>query len=341
MFKASDHESGAEEVEEEEISENVNNDNESDNEAPVVDLSKKLENIIVKEDNRDENSEKLQEDTEEAKSDVNASEEEKGNVEVETEHRPEESETDTSEANVNTQETNNEANADTISADKTSSKVEEVSKKESEAEVKISPALSTEKEKKASDDKESTEKEEQPSEVLHEVKLDDVGDEPEEEIIIEQSENDEVPEVKINTISTIQLDSHSTPGQGGKRFIEVSKEFHEISISDTESEVNTTNEEVIEDEDNIDAAPTRKLQLPAGAKKRIEISATEATNNAAKDDKEGAKRQTFSPGPARPPFRIPEFRWSYIHQRLLADVLFSLETDIQVLTSYWLITNFT
>lgn len=49
-----------------------------------------------------------------------------------------------------------------------------------------------------------------------------------------------------------------------------------------------------------------------------------------KDDKDGAKRQTFSPGPARPPFRIPEFRWSYIHQRLLADVLFSLETDIQV-----------
>ena len=109
--------------------------------------------------------------------------------------------------------------------------------------------------------------------------------------------------------------------------------------------------------------------------------------------------QTFSPGPARPPFRIPEFRycsicqqsfdnqliaqkrcvklltvekslktsleysswakvrawlktlkstiqvgqffklllfmfsyfrWSYIHQRLLADILFSLETDIQV-----------
>ena len=38
----------------------------------------------------------------------------------------------------------------------------------------------------------------------------------------------------------------------------------------------------------------------------------------------------FSPGPSRPPFRIPEFRWSYIHQRLLADVLFSLETDIQV-----------
>ena len=52
--------------------------------------------------------------------------------------------------------------------------------------------------------------------------------------------------------------------------------------------------------------------------------------------KAGSKKErtTFSPGPARPPFRIPEFRWSYIHQRLLSDVLFSLETDIQVWRSH-------
>lgn len=46
--------------------------------------------------------------------------------------------------------------------------------------------------------------------------------------------------------------------------------------------------------------------------------------------KSGSTRPMFSPGPSRPPFRIPEFKWSYIHQRLLSDVLFSLETDIQV-----------
>ncbi|KAK6637449.1 hypothetical protein RUM44_007866 [Polyplax serrata] len=45
-------------------------------------------------------------------------------------------------------------------------------------------------------------------------------------------------------------------------------------------------------------------------------------------------RHMFSPGPTRPPFRIPEFKWSYIHQRLLSDVLFSLETDIQVWRSH-------
>ncbi|XP_072155979.1 neurobeachin isoform X4 [Bemisia tabaci] len=49
---------------------------------------------------------------------------------------------------------------------------------------------------------------------------------------------------------------------------------------------------------------------------------------------ESADRPMFSPGPSRPPFRIPEFKWSYIHQRLLSDVLFSLETDIQVWRSH-------
>jgi len=38
--------------------------------------------------------------------------------------------------------------------------------------------------------------------------------------------------------------------------------------------------------------------------------------------------QIFSPGPRAPPFRIPEFRWSYLHQKLLSDVLYSLEQDM-------------
>ncbi|XP_058126890.1 neurobeachin [Anopheles coustani] len=53
-----------------------------------------------------------------------------------------------------------------------------------------------------------------------------------------------------------------------------------------------------------------------------------------KRSKSASARPMFSPGPTRPPFRIPEFKWSYIHQRLLSDVLFSLETDIQVWRSH-------
>ena len=147
-----------------------------------------------------------------------------------------------------------------------------------------------------------------------------------------------MPDTKINTISTIQLDNEEM-GHGGKKVIEVSKEFHEISISDTEeSDFNTTNDDIGDEAEatveETDAAPTRRLNLPASTvKKKIEIATTLDHNmdqENVRDDKDGAKRQTFSPGPARPPFRIPEFRWSYIHQRLLADVLFSLETDIQV-----------
>ncbi|KAL3880049.1 hypothetical protein ACJMK2_032321, partial [Sinanodonta woodiana] len=42
----------------------------------------------------------------------------------------------------------------------------------------------------------------------------------------------------------------------------------------------------------------------------------------------------FQSGPRAPPFRIPEFRWSYLHQKLLSDLLFSVETDVQVWKSH-------
>ncbi|KAL1438238.1 hypothetical protein MTO96_048319 [Rhipicephalus appendiculatus] len=59
--------------------------------------------------------------------------------------------------------------------------------------------------------------------------------------------------------------------------------------------------------------------------KSVEIAAAGSTTSG---------RQLFNSGPSRPPFRIPEFRWSPIHQRLLSDLLFSLETDIQVWRSH-------
>ncbi len=74
---------------------------------------------------------------------------------------------------------------------------------------------------------------------------------------------------------------------------------------------------------------------PARASTASSSSSSVSNNGGAASNGGGSKkRPTFSPGPSRPPFRIPEFRWSYIHQRLLSDVLFSLETDIQVRPFY-------
>ncbi|KAF8782287.1 Neurobeachin like protein [Argiope bruennichi] len=67
--------------------------------------------------------------------------------------------------------------------------------------------------------------------------------------------------------------------------------------------------------------PTNQVQRP----KSMSMSQKPAGGNG---------RQMFNSGPTRPPFRIPEFRWSPIHQRLLSDLLFSLETDIQVWRSH-------
>ena len=55
-----------------------------------------------------------------------------------------------------------------------------------------------------------------------------------------------------------------------------------------------------------------------------------APSSTTSTSRQGSGRHIFSPGPRAPPFRIPEFRWSYLHQLLLSDLLFSLEQDIQV-----------
>ncbi|XP_032665465.1 neurobeachin isoform X5 [Odontomachus brunneus] len=83
--------------------------------------------------------------------------------------------------------------------------------------------------------------------------------------------------------------------------------------------------------------PLRKTSSPQKRPRSASTSTQVDSNHfEAKRSKQGnpSTRPMFSPGPTRPPFRIPEFKWSYIHQRLLSDVLFSLETDIQVWRSH-------
>ncbi|XP_041839635.1 lipopolysaccharide-responsive and beige-like anchor protein isoform X4 [Melanotaenia boesemani] len=48
----------------------------------------------------------------------------------------------------------------------------------------------------------------------------------------------------------------------------------------------------------------------------------------------GQPRETGTSAPRSTMFRIPEFRWSHMHQRLLTDLLFSIETDVQMWRSH-------
>uniref|UniRef100_A0A3B3Z7M7 Uncharacterized protein n=1 Tax=Periophthalmus magnuspinnatus TaxID=409849 RepID=A0A3B3Z7M7_9GOBI len=55
-------------------------------------------------------------------------------------------------------------------------------------------------------------------------------------------------------------------------------------------------------------------------------SAASAASEQPRDSSTSAPRSTM--------FRIPEFRWSHMHQRLLTDLLFSIETDVQMWRSH-------
>uniref|UniRef100_A0A8C4I280 Neurobeachin n=1 Tax=Dicentrarchus labrax TaxID=13489 RepID=A0A8C4I280_DICLA len=48
----------------------------------------------------------------------------------------------------------------------------------------------------------------------------------------------------------------------------------------------------------------------------------------------GQQREGSTSAPRSTMFRIPEFRWSHMHQRLLTDLLFSIETDVQMWRSH-------
>ena len=69
----------------------------------------------------------------------------------------------------------------------------------------------------------------------------------------EDEEEEARPALGIHVISTSQLEESISQQQeqqprivNGRKVIEVTKEFHEISMSDSESDLNTTNEDIID-----------------------------------------------------------------------------------------------
>uniref|UniRef100_A0A671TYS3 Neurobeachin n=1 Tax=Sparus aurata TaxID=8175 RepID=A0A671TYS3_SPAAU len=71
-----------------------------------------------------------------------------------------------------------------------------------------------------------------------------------------------------------------------------------------------------------------------GAQEKTETSQGQAAAAAAAGGPSGQQRESSSSAPRSTMFRIPEFRWSNMHQRLLTDLLFSIETDVQMWRSH-------
>lgn len=141
--------------------------------------------------------------------------------------------------------------------------------------------------------------------------------------------------VKNNIIISDSLNEvDCTPGLSASDS-ELSGERRRVSLPISEMPVSSVADETPESQKRPRSASTSTQVEPnLFCTASITSTATSKSRNGSGQGANASTRPMFSPGPTRPPFRIPEFKWSYIHQRLLSDVLFSLETDIQVWRSH-------
>lgn len=156
---------------------------------------------------------------------------------------------------------------------------------------------------------------------------------------VEQSEsegiddnNKEVPNVieNIPTISQICDPSNFDVSENNMEDVDTS----DSNVIPAERRVSLPIHDIQNGEADNSESSSSPQKRGRSASTSTQVDPNHFENQDSKNGSTSSSRPMFSPGPTRPPFRIPEFKWSYIHQRLLSDVLFSLETDIQVWRSH-------
>ncbi|KAJ7326895.1 hypothetical protein JRQ81_016654, partial [Phrynocephalus forsythii] len=86
------------------------------------------------------------------------------------------------------------------------------------------------------------------------------------------------------------------------------------------------------------ASDTERLELKSSTSLEVSQPLRSIPETSRQQDSSGQSTGAMSDGQSRDSrstmFRIPEFRWSPMHQRLLTDLLFSIETDVQMWRSH-------
>nr|XP_043884201.1 lipopolysaccharide-responsive and beige-like anchor protein isoform X3 [Solea senegalensis] len=142
------------------------------------------------------------------------------------------------------------------------------------------------------------------------------------------------------TDSTSARQPSETIGTTGEETLATAPESSTtVSSSDTQKKpdsVSKTKEIKIArlDVSNV-ALDTERLELK-GTTPTTEMSQGQSAAAAAAAGSSSGQptREGSTSAPRSTMFRIPEFRWSHMHQRLLTDLLFSIETDVQMWRSH-------
>uniref|UniRef100_A0A3P8U879 LPS responsive beige-like anchor protein n=1 Tax=Amphiprion percula TaxID=161767 RepID=A0A3P8U879_AMPPE len=141
-------------------------------------------------------------------------------------------------------------------------------------------------------------------------------------------------EVAAASDSTSLSQPSETSGSAGEKPQPGAPDSSTTSSSDTHKSVDSvskTKEIKIArlDVSNV-ALDTERLEL----KETSAIETSQGQSTAAGGSSSSQPRESSSSAPRSTMFRIPEFRWSHMHQRLLTDLLFSIETDVQMWRSH-------
>ncbi|GFR89629.1 neurobeachin [Elysia marginata] len=157
---------------------------------------------------------------------------------------------------------------------------------------------------------------------------------------LEKGEEDEKEKEDVEKES-MEKDGDNEKGGEGEKETEVETEAEEEAVAQSPEDI------VEEDAPNKETLKVNGINESQGAKPKERRSSQPPSEEATSSNHGGSSLQRnpsnasrsgsghiFSPGPRAPAFRIPEFRWSFLHQKLLSDLLFAVETDIQVWKSH-------
>uniref|UniRef100_A0A8C4Y919 LPS responsive beige-like anchor protein n=1 Tax=Gopherus evgoodei TaxID=1825980 RepID=A0A8C4Y919_9SAUR len=192
---------------------------------------------------------------------------------------------------------------------------EETSSPESESEVTIAT-------------KEETIVEEEPESILLESKSAEILNETREELA----------SLSETVTAEIQVETSQRNSEVSEKLEELKTDRSETKATGEDANTHTSERKIAKLDVSSVASDTQRLELkPSTSREAIqplrplpEISRQEDSSGqdlaAASDGQRRDSRSTM--------FRIPEFNWSQMHQRLLTDLLFSIETDIQMWRSH-------
>ncbi|KAK7929462.1 hypothetical protein WMY93_005857 [Mugilogobius chulae] len=223
---------------------------------------------------------------------------------------------------------------------------------ESHKDVTVAPSDAEEEEKKVEADKEEVAEEKEVSDTESQKldsPLEDVVETPKDEPTTEQSSSTELtteeqPSTSTTTPSTGQ--EESSAGQASQAS-ETAGPTTEENASSKASQESLPAPSPVKKESVDSTSKTKEIKIArldvsnvALDTERLELKETSTTNPNQSQPAASAGTSSEQPrdgstsAPRSTMFRIPEFRWSHMHQRLLTDLLFSIETDVQMWRSH-------